>query len=162
MSATTEPAAPAPEALGPIDVIIIGYRPDAPMTGDAVPLLMDLVDSGVDKAAVDPFFRPPAVRLTPPPGGLRMTPESLVNLLLTMDSSDDQIIEPTETEIDAWVIGSVLDGTTAEQPLDQADRLVTLALEDQTAEDHRDTLAELSQVIEALRRELAGDGGGSE
>ena len=33
--------------LGPIDVAVIGYPPDAPMTGEAVPLLVDLVDRGI-------------------------------------------------------------------------------------------------------------------
>jgi hypothetical protein len=32
------------EALGPVDLVVIGYPPGAPMTGEAVPLLMDLVD----------------------------------------------------------------------------------------------------------------------
>jgi hypothetical protein len=32
------------DELGPIDLVVIGYPPDAPMTGEAVPLLMDLVD----------------------------------------------------------------------------------------------------------------------
>ena len=32
------------EDLGPIDIVVIGYPADAPMTGDAVPLLLDLVD----------------------------------------------------------------------------------------------------------------------
>ena len=27
--------------LGPIDVIVIGYPPGAPMSGDAVPILLD-------------------------------------------------------------------------------------------------------------------------
>jgi hypothetical protein len=35
------------EAHGPIDVVVIGYPPDAPMTGDAVPILLDLVDRGI-------------------------------------------------------------------------------------------------------------------
>jgi hypothetical protein len=35
------------EELGPIDIVIIGYRPDAPMTGDAIPHLLDLVDAGI-------------------------------------------------------------------------------------------------------------------
>jgi hypothetical protein len=35
------------EALGPLGVIVIGYPPGAPMTGDAAPLLMDLVDRGI-------------------------------------------------------------------------------------------------------------------
>ena len=33
--------------LGPIDVAVIGYPAGAPMTGEAVPLLLDLVDRGV-------------------------------------------------------------------------------------------------------------------
>jgi hypothetical protein len=32
--------------MGPVDVVVIAYPPGAPMTGDAVPLLMDLVDNG--------------------------------------------------------------------------------------------------------------------
>ena len=30
--------------LGPVDLVMIGYPPGAPMTGDAIPLLMDLVE----------------------------------------------------------------------------------------------------------------------
>ena len=37
----------AHDELGPIDVVVIGYPADAPMTGEAVPLLMDLVDNGI-------------------------------------------------------------------------------------------------------------------
>ena len=33
--------------LGPIDVVVIAYPADAPMTGEAVPLLMDLVERGI-------------------------------------------------------------------------------------------------------------------
>jgi hypothetical protein len=33
--------------LGPIDVAVIAYPAGAPMTGDAIPLLMDLVDRGI-------------------------------------------------------------------------------------------------------------------
>ena len=33
--------------LGPVDIVVIGYPADAPMTGEAVPLLMDLVDRGI-------------------------------------------------------------------------------------------------------------------
>jgi hypothetical protein len=33
--------------LGPIDVAVIAYPAGAPMTGEAVPLLMDLVDRGI-------------------------------------------------------------------------------------------------------------------
>jgi Family of unknown function (DUF6325) len=35
------------EELGPIDVVVIGYSADAPMTGEAVPLLLDLVGRGI-------------------------------------------------------------------------------------------------------------------
>jgi Family of unknown function (DUF6325) len=35
------------EAFGPIDVVVIGYPPGAPKTGEAVPILLDLVDRGV-------------------------------------------------------------------------------------------------------------------
>jgi hypothetical protein len=47
MSTSAESAASAHEALGPVDVVVIGFSPDAPMTGDAIPLLMDLVDRGI-------------------------------------------------------------------------------------------------------------------
>jgi hypothetical protein len=33
--------------LAPIDIVVIGYPPDAPMTGDAVPILLDLVQRGI-------------------------------------------------------------------------------------------------------------------
>jgi hypothetical protein len=33
--------------LGPVDAVVIAYPPGSPMTGDAVPLLVDLVDRGV-------------------------------------------------------------------------------------------------------------------
>ena len=33
--------------LGPVDVVVIAYPPGAPMTGEAVPLLLDLVDRGI-------------------------------------------------------------------------------------------------------------------
>ena len=35
------------EDLGPIDIVVIAYPAGAPMTGDAVPLLVDLVDRGI-------------------------------------------------------------------------------------------------------------------
>jgi hypothetical protein len=35
------------EELGPIDIIVIAYPADAPMTGEAVPLFMDLVERGI-------------------------------------------------------------------------------------------------------------------
>jgi hypothetical protein len=34
-------------ALGPVDVVIIGFPPDAPRTGEAIPLFVDLVDRGI-------------------------------------------------------------------------------------------------------------------
>ena len=33
--------------LGPVDVIVIGYPPDAPRTGEAIPLFLDLVERGI-------------------------------------------------------------------------------------------------------------------
>jgi uncharacterized protein DUF6325 len=36
-----------PEELGPIDIVVIGYPADAPMTGEAVPLLLDLVEQRI-------------------------------------------------------------------------------------------------------------------
>ena len=35
------------EAFGPIDVVVIGYPAGAPRTGEAIPLLLDLVDRGI-------------------------------------------------------------------------------------------------------------------
>jgi hypothetical protein len=35
------------EELGPIDIVVIAYPADAPMTGEAVPLMMDLVERGI-------------------------------------------------------------------------------------------------------------------
>ena len=35
------------EQLGPVDVVVIGYPPGAPLTGEAVPILLDLVDRGI-------------------------------------------------------------------------------------------------------------------
>ncbi|MFL5865895.1 MAG: DUF6325 family protein [Thermoleophilaceae bacterium] len=35
------------EEVGPVDVVVIGYAADAPMTGEAAPLLLDLVDRGI-------------------------------------------------------------------------------------------------------------------
>ena len=37
----------ASEELGPIDLVVIGYPPEAPKTGDAVPILLDLVERGI-------------------------------------------------------------------------------------------------------------------
>jgi hypothetical protein len=33
--------------VGPIDIVVIGYPAGAPMTGEAVPLLVDLVERGI-------------------------------------------------------------------------------------------------------------------
>jgi Family of unknown function (DUF6325) len=35
------------DELGPIDIVVIAYPADAPMTGDAVPIFVDLVDRGI-------------------------------------------------------------------------------------------------------------------
>jgi len=35
------------EEMGPVDIVVIGYPADAPMTGEAVPMLLDLVDRGI-------------------------------------------------------------------------------------------------------------------
>ena len=35
------------DELGPIDVVVIAYPAGAPMTGEAVPLLVDLVERGI-------------------------------------------------------------------------------------------------------------------
>ena len=35
------------EQLGPIDIAVIAYPADAPMTGEAMPLLLDLVERGI-------------------------------------------------------------------------------------------------------------------
>jgi hypothetical protein len=35
------------DELGPIDIVVIAYPADAPMTGEAVPILLDLVDRGI-------------------------------------------------------------------------------------------------------------------
>ena len=35
------------EELGPVDIVVIAYPAHAPMTGEAVPLMMDLIDRGI-------------------------------------------------------------------------------------------------------------------
>jgi hypothetical protein len=40
-------AAQAADELGPIDLVVIAYPPDAPKTGEAVPLFLDLVERGI-------------------------------------------------------------------------------------------------------------------
>src|SRR3954454_11421724 len=37
----------AHDELGPVDIVVIGYPPDAPMTGEAAPMLLDLVERGI-------------------------------------------------------------------------------------------------------------------
>jgi hypothetical protein len=37
----------AHEELGPIDIVVIAYPADAPMTGEAVPIMLDLVKRGI-------------------------------------------------------------------------------------------------------------------
>jgi Family of unknown function (DUF6325) len=41
------PMDPHTEEVGPVDIVIIAYPADAPMTGEAVPLLIDLVERGI-------------------------------------------------------------------------------------------------------------------
>ena len=33
--------------LGPVDIVVIGFPPDAPATGESIPLVIDLVDRGI-------------------------------------------------------------------------------------------------------------------
>ena len=35
------------EELGPVDIVVIAYPAGAPMTGEAVPMMLDLVDRGI-------------------------------------------------------------------------------------------------------------------
>jgi hypothetical protein len=35
------------EEMGPVDIVVIAYPADAPMTGEAVPILRDLVERGI-------------------------------------------------------------------------------------------------------------------
>ena len=45
------------EDVGPIDVVVIGYPPGAPMTGEAVPIFLDLVDRGIIRVLDALFVR---------------------------------------------------------------------------------------------------------
>lgn len=45
------------DALGPIDIAVIAYPAGAPMTGEAVPLLIDLVDRGIIRVLDAMFVR---------------------------------------------------------------------------------------------------------
>lgn len=33
--------------LGPVDIVVIGFPPDAPRTGESIPIVLDLVDRGI-------------------------------------------------------------------------------------------------------------------
>ena len=45
------------EDVGPIDVVVIGYPAGAPMTGEAVPIFLDLVDRGIIRVLDALFVR---------------------------------------------------------------------------------------------------------
>jgi hypothetical protein len=45
------------DELGPIDIVVIAYPADAPMTGEAVPMLVDLVDRGIIRVLDALFVR---------------------------------------------------------------------------------------------------------
>src|SRR6185437_11044208 len=42
---------------GPVDVVVIGYPAGAPMTGEAIPILLDLVDRGIVRVLDALFVR---------------------------------------------------------------------------------------------------------
>ncbi len=43
--------------LGPIDVVVIGYAPGAPMTGESIPIFLELADRGTIKVLDVRFVR---------------------------------------------------------------------------------------------------------
>lgn len=43
--------------MGPIDVVVIGYPAGAPMTGEGIPILLDLVDRGIIRVLDALFVR---------------------------------------------------------------------------------------------------------
>ncbi len=45
------------DEFGPIDVVVIGYPPGASMTGDAIPIFVDLVDQGIIRVLDALFVR---------------------------------------------------------------------------------------------------------
>lgn len=45
------------EELGPIDIVVIAYPADAPATGEAVPIFLDLVDRGIIRVLDVVFVR---------------------------------------------------------------------------------------------------------
>jgi hypothetical protein len=42
---------------GPVDIVVIGYPPGAPATGEAIPILLDLVDRGIIRVLDALFVR---------------------------------------------------------------------------------------------------------
>ena len=47
----------AEEDFGPIDIVVIGYPPGAPRTGEAIPLLVDLSERGIIRVLDALFVR---------------------------------------------------------------------------------------------------------
>lgn len=45
------------DELGPVDIVVIEYPADAPMTGEAVPIFLDLVDRGIIRVLDVMFVR---------------------------------------------------------------------------------------------------------
>ena len=45
------------EQPGPVDVVVIGYPSGAPMSGEAIPILLDLVDRGIIRVLDARFVR---------------------------------------------------------------------------------------------------------
>jgi Family of unknown function (DUF6325) len=45
------------EEFGPIDIVVIGYPPGAPMNGEGVPIFLDLVDRGIIRVLDALFVR---------------------------------------------------------------------------------------------------------
>jgi hypothetical protein len=43
----TAPGVAQQDHMGPINVVVLAYPPGAPMTGEAAPMLLDLVDRGI-------------------------------------------------------------------------------------------------------------------
>jgi hypothetical protein len=45
------------DEFGPVDLVVIAYPPGAPLTGEAIPLLLDLVDRGIIRVLDAMFVR---------------------------------------------------------------------------------------------------------
>ena len=45
------------QQLGPVDVVVIGAPPGAPLTGEAIPILLDLVERGIIRVLDALFIR---------------------------------------------------------------------------------------------------------